>query len=190
MEADMSETDEIVISMGVAALGRSTDTTEQILEGLYDQYAQALFRYAVSLVSSPEDAEDAVQEVFIRIAREYKHVMRIRNLKAYLFTATRNSAYSRLRERRRRNELSEAVICDLQTSPVETGTDFAESMVVSKAFSELPIEQREVLALKVYEQMTFDEIAKTTGASINTVASRYRYGIAKLRQALGVDDNG
>lgn len=179
----------ITIPIGAAALSRTTDNTEQMLEELYDQYAQPLFRYALSLAGSSEDAEDAVQEVFIRIAREHNRVMGIRNLRAYLFTATRNAAYSQLRSRKGRDNLSEAMICDIQSSPGKEDW-FAESMVASKAFAELPIEQREVLALKVFEQMTFDEIAHTVGASINTVSSRYRYGIAKLRQALEVVDNG
>jgi len=53
----------------------------------------------------------------------------------------------------------------------------------------LPVDQREVLILKIYDEMTFKEIANTVGASINTVASRYRYGIEKLREALEVSEN-
>jgi RNA polymerase sigma-70 factor, ECF subfamily len=184
----MKESD-FAITTG-AVLAKTTDISESMLEELYDQYAQPLFRFALSLVGSPDDAEDAVQEVFVRMAREYKRVMRIRNVRAYLFMATRNAAYSRLRDRRRQDRISEAMIIDTEVCPVDTGSRFTESEAVNRAFDKLPVEQREVLALKVFEQMTFDEIAKTIGTLKNTVASRYRYGIAKLRQALEGDDNG
>ncbi len=59
---------------------------------------------------------------------------------------------------------------------------------MSRAFAELPTEQREVLVLKAFDGMTFKEIAQLVGASINTVASRYRYGIEELRRAL--EDKG
>ncbi len=66
----------------------------------------------------------------------------------------------------------------------------AGSTALRQAFARLPTEQREVLVLKVFEEMTFKEIAETVGASINTVTSRYRYGIAKLRQTLKENGNG
>ena len=54
----------------------------------------------------------------------------------------------------------------------------------------LPLQQREVLVLKVFDEMTFKEIADVLGVSINTAASRYRYAIAKLREALEAQDDG
>ena len=48
----------------------------------------------------------------------------------------------------------------------------------------LPADQREVIHLHVFEGMTFQQVADTTGESINTIASRYRYAIAKLRNSI------
>ncbi len=187
----MNEPDAGIATLpGAAALNRSRDTAEEMLESVYDQYAQALYRYARFLVGSTEDAEDVVQEVFIRIAREQNRVFKIRNLKAYLFSATRNVAYSQLRNRKRRDDLSEAIIWDLPVGGTGKVVGSAEALVLNEALDELPVDQREALALKVFEQMTFQEIARTVGTSINTVSSRYRYGIAKLRQALEDNQNG
>jgi len=181
----LRSSDSLRSTSGAAALGTKTKTAEAILEDLYDEYARPLFRYALSILGSSEDAEDAVQDVFIRIALERMRVMRIRNVKAYLFASARNASYTRLRERHRRDELIEAACAGSSEVPADRVEDrLAQSEMLCTAFAELPIEQREVLTLKVFEQMTFDEIARTVGASINTVASRYRYGIAKLKQAL------
>lgn len=178
-----------VITSGIIASADRADTGETILETLYDQYAHALFRYALALVSSVEDAEDAVQEVFARIARELKHLRKVRNMKAYLFAATRNAAYSILRRRRSRNELSENDCVEFEAlSTGEPGRSL-DAIALRECFAKLPIEQREALVLKVFDGMTFEEIAQAVGVSTGTAASRYRYGLDKLRRALKEDDN-
>jgi RNA polymerase sigma-70 factor, ECF subfamily len=176
-----------------AVVGRpmesGADECATSLEGVYDQYARSLYRYALALTGSSDDAEDAVQEVFVRLAREAKTLRKMKNVKAYLFTATRNSAYSVLRSRRRRAELSESMLWNASVDTAAQSTDLsAESAELRKAFAELPLEQRETLVLKVYDGMTFREIAAVVGASLGTVASRYRYGLARLRQALEDND--
>ena len=55
---------------------------------------------------------------------------------------------------------------------------------IARAFGQLPKNQREVIYLKIYENLTFDDISTVTGISPNTIASRYRYGMDKLRKHL------
>ena len=179
----MEETDIGVIALRSAMRDR-TDAGELIVEQLYDQYAHALFRYAVSLLNTAEDAEDAVQEVFVRIARKHRRMGRIRNVKAYLFTATRNAAYTILRRRQRGENLHEELCAEHLTRP--PSPDGLQSEAICKGFTTLPIEQREVLVLHIYDGLTFKEIAKTIGCSTSAVTSRYRYGIEKLRRKLEV----
>ena len=167
----------ITVGFGVTTLRDRAETGEAALEQLYDEYAHALFRYALSLLGSAEDAEDAVQDVFIRIARERRRLDGVRNPKAYLFAAARNAAYSILRSKRRRNEIADETHSSFHAQPAAEGPS-AKALALRERFALLPVEQREVLALKIFEQMTFREIAKAVGASISTVASRYRAGIA------------
>ncbi len=179
---------QISIKQGAAELHQHEHTEEAIVENLYDEYAHMLFRYAVTLLGNPDDAEDAVQEVFTRIAQQINRVRRVENPKPYLFTATRNAAFSLLRSRQRQTLLTEAICADLLTSPI-TNTN-PDSLLVCQTFTELPVEQREVLVLKVFEEMTFKQIADVVGSSLNTVASRYRYAIDKLRQSMEADGHG
>lgn len=178
------------VNLGISALWSRPVPAEEILDQLYDQYAHSLFRYALALTSCEDDAEDAVQEVFARLARERKRLKSVESIKAYLYTSVRNAAYSILRSRRRRNDLEQAEIHEDQLNcPVTEDESVIESIVLREAFLQIPLEQREVLVLKVFDGMTFAEIAKTIGTSINTAASRYRYGIDGLRRALKEDSH-
>ena len=182
---------EITIPPGAGVLPDMADTDERSLEELYKTYCEPLFRYALALTCSRDDAEDAVQTVFVRVIRERQRLARVENVKAYLFRAVRNAAFNTVRGKRRR-EAMEGSLCaafqvDLQSAK---DGDPVGTRLLCEALDELPLDQREVLVLKVLDEMTFKEIADTVGASINTVASRYRYGIEKLREALEVSDNG
>lgn len=182
---------EIIIPPGTGVLVEMADTGEKLVEEMYDAYSRPLFRYALALTSSTDDAEDAVQVVFVRVAREWKRLSRIDNVKAYLFSAVHNAAFNILRGKRRREALHESICSEfVANQQLENSELRADLQDLREALLQLPVDQREVLVLKVFEQMTFKEIADTVGASLNTVASRYRYGIDKLRQALEVSDNG
>lgn len=174
---------------GANQLQDRPEAIEIWLKSIHDQYAQPLFRYALALTCSVEDAEDAVQEVFTRVSRNWKRFLEVENVKAYLFSATRNAAYSILRGRRRCEALHEAICADLATvcAPQVKQTS-ATIIAIREAFTQLAIEQREVVVLRILNQMTFREIADTVGAPVNTVAGRYRYGIQKLRLAVLPDE--
>jgi RNA polymerase sigma-70 factor (ECF subfamily) len=146
----------------------------EVLALVYDRYAASLYRMLCALLSSPTDAEDALQEIFVKLAAG--RIGRMRDLKSYLFGAARHEAFSVLRKRRRQNTWeTDSTGCEAVTQSTESNYDWASLL------TRLPVEQREVIALKVWEQMTFVEIAQIVRASPNTVMSRYRYGIERLR---------
>lgn len=141
---------------------------------IYDRYAASLYRVLNALLNSPADAEDALQETFVALATG--RTARIRDLKSYLFVAARHQAFTLLRRRKREQNFED--VAELEMAIPEAAPaphDFALLL------ARLPLEQREVIALKVWEEMTFAEIAQVVRASPNTVMSRYRYGIARLR---------
>ena len=164
------------------------EAVEIWLRSTYDKYNSSLFRYALALTGSVDDAQDAVGDVFARIASEWRRMLEVRNVQAYLFKATRNSAYSMLRKRRRSQALHDAICVDLAAACVPHAKQLSATIIsIRDTFSLLSTEQREVLVLKILNQLTFREIAEATGVPINTVSARYRYGIDKLRHALGVE---
>jgi RNA polymerase sigma-70 factor (ECF subfamily) len=155
---------------------------EEAFAALYDQFAPALFRVAVSLTGSPHDAEDVVQEVFVGVVRARRRLPNVEDLRAYLFTALRRAAVRRITARRERL-LSPEELLSL-SAPSTKGPDSEQALRLERALRTLPAEQRQVVALKVDGGLTFAEIAAILGISPNTAASRYRYALEKLRAAL------
>jgi len=148
---------------------------------LYDRYAAAMLRTGTTMLGSVHDAQDAVQEVFLAVARGRRRLAAVRNLRAYLFTALRRQC-ARQSVRRRRHATAAAATVQAEPTTQQQGDGPDDRL--TRALSALPDEQREVLTLKIDGGMTFAELAAVLGISPNTAASRYRYALAKLRASL------
>ena len=145
---------------------------------IYDELGAGLYRYAVMLLADAAAAEDAIQQVFVALLR---HTGSIDNEAHYLRRAVRNECYSMLRGRVRRREEPDRPLLE---PLVFESVDKAERLALEAAIRALPPEQREVIHLHAFEGWTFQEVATACDESINTVASRYRYALARLRDAL------
>jgi len=157
------------------------------LEELYGRYGENLYRYLVFRLGSAEDAEDTLQETFCRFAKYSLRWRFIRDPQAFVFRVCRNEA-NRFFRRKLGRRAGEAMIM------AGAGTGFSAAFVAPNEPSqslllrraeELPSEQKEIIFLKVFDGLTFKEIGSVCGISANTAASRYRYGLAKLREAVG-----
>jgi RNA polymerase sigma-70 factor (ECF subfamily) len=156
------------------------------LERLYDEHSQALFAYLLNFTRNEADTHDILQEVFIRLAQRPRLMENVRDTRAFLLRLSHNIAIDLMRRRGNRHKHQERW-CDevlpLFAPAVEPDARaFREA--VAAALGELPTEQRAIIHLKLWEGMTFEQIADLLETSINTAASRYRYGIDKLRQRL------
>ena len=151
---------------------------------LYDLYGPSLYKYAAMLLANASDAEDVIHQVFTAVLRQPA----IAHDAAYLRRAVRNECYSSLRRRQKRPlvALSDDGDCVaahfLEAASEGAGPD--DRLALERALRLLPADQREVVHLHVYEGMTFHQIAVACDESINTIASRYRYALAKLKDVL------
>jgi len=134
--------------------------------------------YACSWGVDFGDAEDLVQQLFLKLlnTRPTKPEVPL----AYLYRATRNACLNH-----HRDGLREMPLPEQESWLVNDGASLAEMLAVQEALKELPEEQREAVFLRIWSGMTLTEIAETTATTLNTVASRYRYALEKLRQCLG-----
>jgi RNA polymerase sigma-70 factor (ECF subfamily) len=156
-------------------------------ERLYDRLGGRLYAAARRLVDRPEEAEDVVQEVFVSLARGRQSLADVRDLDAYIFTILRNAAGRHRRQAALRRRAVEAVA---GRTAVVTGPTRHPDDALAGAVASLPEAQREVVALRIDGGLTFAEIARSLGLGINTVCSRYRYALARLRAALGEKPEG
>lgn len=151
-----------------------------VLEMIWEQYASDLFGLLMSMLRSRSDAEDALQDVFVKIARNRRAVSRARNLKLYLLRMARNQALTVIKQRQR--DAEKLAAAESWLSPAHPDPTLGQgTRDLENALGKLPEDQRTVLTLKVYQDMTFREIGRLLGISGNTAASRFRYGLQKLR---------
>lgn len=151
---------------------------------LIDLTVDRLIRLAVSITRHQDDAEDAVQAVFVRLADHPGRLIDAENPWAYLLTMVRHQSLAVVRRSRRLTFFR--TLTDLTTWLPVDRLDQQESIeAVWRAIRRLPADQAEVVVLKLWEDLTFPQIAGVVDAPVDTVASRYRYALAKLRRSLG-----
>ena len=154
---------------------------------IYDKYKLDLLKWAIMLTGDLHHSEDAVQDVFLKLAESYDRISDHGNLKNFLVTCLMN----RIRTLRRDSQRHQATQLDgaaIETTRISAPDQWAvvneQMQRISKAMAELPQEQREVVTLRFEGDLGFREIARIQNASVNTVQGRYRYGMAKLRSLL------
>jgi RNA polymerase sigma-70 factor (ECF subfamily) len=156
------------------------------IERLYDEHAQALFGFLLSVIRDEADTRDVLQEVFVKLARQPESLDGVRDPRSFLIRMAHNAAVDLIRRRGARQQAGEALA---EGSPElfarsEDPDERAFSEALTRGLGELPAEQRAVVHLKLWEGLTFEQIAATLNIPPNTAASRYRYGIDKLRTLL------
>jgi RNA polymerase sigma-70 factor, ECF subfamily len=151
----------------------------------FHQHGPRLVLCARLWTRSVADAEDVVQEAFVRFWRHQRQLPG--DPRALLITSIRRVAVdlSRREDRRALREQQAEEVSGRMEPFFETLVEDRERvLVVEAALRCLPTEQREVLVLKIWGELTFEQIAGQLAVSPNTAASRYRYALAALRRDL------
>jgi RNA polymerase sigma-70 factor, ECF subfamily len=165
---------------------------EGALSELYDRYHRLVFSLALNIVHDPATAEEIVLDVFTRIwekADTYRSEHAL--VSTWLTSITRYRAIDLLRRQRARPEKESTRWADLPLSahPQVDGPEPAVERALQRqrmraALNDLPVEQRQVLALAYFQGLTQSEIAETTDQPLGTVKTRVRLAMLKLRKAL------
>jgi RNA polymerase sigma-70 factor (ECF subfamily) len=145
----------------------------------FSQLAPGLLLFARQWVRSPADAEDVVQEAFVRFWRRNHSIAS----RALLYAMVRSIAldFRRRDSRRARRESDASSEMEQSVQPKFAIEDESQELLAA-AVDGLPNEQREVLVMKLWNELTFAEIASVLGISQNTAASRYRYALRALKR--------
>lgn len=153
------------------------------LTGLYDLTSMRLVRFSVTITRNQHDAEDAVQAALVKVVANPRLLSGAENPWPYLLQMVRNESLVILRSKRRRAIVSN--LTDLLTKRTVDELEQEESIrAVWLAIRTLPVEQSEVVVLKIWEQLTFLQISEVLSIPAATAASRYRYAMQKLATEL------
>lgn len=156
------------------------------LERLYDAHAPALYAFLLNFTRDDATTRDLLQEVFIKLARQRNLLNAARDERAFLLRLAHNAAIDMFRRQSTRERHHEAFGAErvelFATTKDPDEREFCRQL--TGALGELPPDQRAVVHLKLWEGLTFDAIAGLLGIPLNTAASRYRYGLDKLRARL------
>lgn len=148
---------------------------------IYERYKHGLFLFSLRLLSDTNAAEDAVHETFVKMIAKKESLNNPSSLKSWLFTIVRNESFMLLNRRnlvRELNENDENIFSGDFTSDRIEQTERNE--IVGKLLDKLLPQYKEVLLLREYESMSYEEIATITNASVSSVKSR----LFKARKAL------
>jgi len=164
---------------------------ESAVREIFRRYAPVLLRLCTRQVGRPADAQDIVQQTFLQLHRARRDFRAEMRLRPWIMTIALNLARDLLRRRGRRPEttVDEAA---LPAVPATSGGD-AEADVARRvrlALSGLPREQREVIELHWFEQLSFTEIAGIVGATSGAVRVRAHRGYVTLRKSLDPANSG
>ena len=156
------------------------------IERLYDAHAQPLYAFLLNFTRDENDTRDLLQEIFVKLVREKNLLRGVRDERAFLIRLAHNAAIDLIRRRGTREKTKEHFAAETISvfAPAENPDEKIFRDEFSLALGELPEEQRAVVHLKLWGELTFEQIAAALDISPNTAASRYRYGLDKLRERL------
>ena len=160
-------------------LNHKSKETEQMMEA----ERNGLLQYACYRLGNIEDAEDAVQDVFVKMQQRLTEKREdIKNLTAYLYRTLANLCISRQREAKR----TLIIPIDGLPDPIEPETeDFEQEFRrINQLLSEIPDEQAEVIRLRFFGEKSFQEIADILSIPLTTAKSRFAYGLEKIKRGM------
>ena len=157
------------------------------LARIYEKYRRDLLILAIALLNDVGAAEDVVHDVFVNFVEALARFHLTGSLKRYLLTCAANNARNRNKARERQQNVRHSPAQSAgkgSDDPVQSIIYNEQLQQFGDAMTQLPYPQREAIILHVQVGMRFRAIADLRGMSVNTIKSRYRYGLDKLRSIL------
>ena len=157
------------------------------LEQVYHQHRQALFSLALTITGCAGLAEDAVHEAFVRLCGMQKQPSG--RLAAYVFATVRNAAMDCCRRAKRERTIAETLFADAAKNGGLAVAGSSEELAerLRREIELLDESTREIIVMKIFGELTFDEIGNVLNTPAATVATRYRRTLMTLEERLRRD---
>lgn len=159
--------------------------SKEALNIIADRYYDEIYRFCLYLTGQATDSYDIVQEVFLRFIK-YADSYEYRNLKGYLLIIARNLCRDYFHHKKELYCLDDDILPGTEDAGL---CNLENRMILQQALVQLPVNQREIIILRVYEELKFHEIASILGCNLSTVKSRFRLGLKNLRKIMEEADD-
>lgn len=155
----------------------STEAEERAIGALVEQYSGTLYRVAYSVLKNAADAEDAVQEAFVRMLRHRATLGEVRDARVWLVRIVWNVSLDKKRRQKTRPETDDVadvarMLPAAGLTPEQRASGMEHHRIVLRCLEQLPEREREVLTLSAFEELNSVEIAKVLGVTESSVRSR------------------
>ncbi len=185
-------------------VGRMAAGEEGAFNVIFDRYHKQIYNFIRKQVADRESIEDLVQEVFLRVYKSAKNFDVTKKFSSWIYKIALNEVKRHWKRTSTRQTYSlnaplgdedgdserADFIEDERAAPAEATEAALFSRNLRELIDMLPEKQKTVVLLKVYQELTFEEISEICGCPLSTVLSRMRYAVNKLRRWLGIEDDG
>jgi RNA polymerase sigma factor (sigma-70 family) len=154
-------------------------------ELLYERHRSPLYRFILRQVGDPATANDLYQGCWEKIVKARKSYKKAAPFRAWMFRIARNHVVDHFRRAPPAANADPADLSDLSPGPEAVHSMQQNESGLAEAITSLPLEQREVVMLKLESGFDLNTIANLTGVNMETAKSRLRYAVAKLKLSLG-----
>lgn len=164
--------------------------SEKEFEKLIDAYQGALVNHAYFITGSIQDAEDIVQECFVKFYFQPPALLEASKAKTYLYRMVHNAGIDIIRKRKQSRHVDIAKMDNLSESQTNGSAEklllHNEFLRINLLLEQIPAEQSDVIKMRTISDLSFVEIAGILEIPVATVKSRFTYGLSKLRQLTGI----
>lgn len=154
---------------------------------LYRKYFDRIYRFAISLVKLPEEAENIVQDAFLKLWVNRDRVDKGSSVRYYVFTITYHAAISVIRKKLKESDYISELIRQPDTNPDDASVELEYNeleLKLNTAIDKLPARQKEVYLLHRTEGLKYSEIADRLNLSVNTVENHMARAIRTIRKSM------
>lgn len=152
------------------------------IETVYREHRRGLFALALSITRRGASAEDAVHDAVVRLCQGAHRIAG--DPVPYVYTAVRNAAIDRYRKAQRPTPQALSMFNGAPPDPAAAAIEAEQRDRLQDAVEALPDGQRQVVVMKTYAGLTFQQVGEVVGESANTVSSRYYRALERLKQAM------
>lgn len=161
-------------------------------QAIYFQHFAHLYEYGLRLASDRELVKDCIQDLFVKLWNNKSNLGRVTAIRSYLLVSLRTTVYNKLQQRNRivSGEINDTYLFEMvfsaESDLIKKETRSAQTKTLIEALNQLTPRQKEVIYLRYFEELDYEEIAAIMGITIKATYKLSARGLEALRIALGV----